>query len=212
MEQNFQTSFIPKQSVVETRAAAPRGTGIFTLVAIILFLTMTVASAGVYFYKVVTEKRIVAMENDLNLAKNRFEPAKITQLQELDKRLRAANEVLSKHIAISPIFESLQDITMKSVRFTDFTYSLSDSATPVVNVKMGGEAQGYKAVALQADLFSQARHFIDPVFSNLTLNSKGDVVFNLEFSVEPTFIDYQEALRGASEVPPEPAPLEVPLN
>lgn len=206
MEQNFQTSFIPKQTVVETREKASHGAGIFTMAAVIIFLTMVVASGGLYFYKKVTEKRIVNMENDLNLAKNRFEPSKIFQLQVLDKRLRAASEVLGKHVAVSPIFEALESITMKTVRFTNFRYTLSSDAESLVEVKMSGEGVGYRSVALQADLFSQSKYFIDPVFSNLTLNSRGNVVFDLEFAVEPSFIDYQEIVKAQS------APAIAPSN
>lgn len=198
MEKDFQTSFIPKQAVVTETAMVPRGTSLLTIISIVIFLTMVVASGGLWFYKNLTVKSIEKMNTDLDLAKNRFEPAKIVQLEVLNRRLHAASLVLSRHIAVSPIFEQLQTVTMKTVRFTRFTYTLTDGPTPKVLVSMSGEGVGYRSIALQSDLFSQNKYFIDPIFSNLTLDSKGNVRFDLDFAVEPTFVNYQATL-GAPE-------------
>ena len=53
---------------------------------------------------------------------------------------------------------------------------------------MSGLAIGYRSVALQSDLFAQNKNLIDPVFSNLTLDDKGNVLFDLEFSVDPSLL------------------------
>ena len=63
-----------------------------------------------------------------------------------------------------------------------------------VDVAMKGQAVGYRSIALQSDLFAQNKQLIDPVFSNLTLDNKGNVLFDLQFSVDPTFIDYKKML------------------
>ena len=131
------------------------------------------------------------MEDTLSLAKNRFEPSKITELQILDKRLNASSEILSKHIAISPIFQALQAITMKTVRFTKFNYDFGGDVDDKVNVKMSGAAKGYSFLALQSDLFAENKNFIEPVFSNLSLDLNGNVIFDLSFSVDPSFVDYK---------------------
>ena len=62
---------------------------------------------------------------------------------------------------------------------------------------MSGQAIGYRSIALQSDLFTtrdEGKNFIDPVFSNLTLDAKGNVLFDLEFSVDPSFVDYKQML------------------
>jgi hypothetical protein len=64
-------------------------------------------------------------------------------------------------------------------------------------VKMRGIAIGYRSVALQADLFTtkeEGKNFIDPVFSNLTLDDAGNVLFDLEFALDPDFVDYKQTL------------------
>src|SRR3989344_3107791 len=177
MEQNFQTSFIPKRPVIEERAVGSKPISIFTVVAIFALFTTLLASGGLYFYLGVLAKSIVNMQNDLDLAKNRFEPAKIAEMQVLDRRLNASTEVLSRHIAVTPIFEALQDITMKTVRYTKFDYILGTGQDRNVTVRMQGQAIGYRSIALQSDLFTENKNLIDPVFSNLSLDDKGNVVF-----------------------------------
>jgi len=134
------------------------------------------------------------MENDLELAKKRFEPTKIVQLQVVDKRLKAADEILSNHVMISPIFKALQEITMKNVSYTKFSYAFEEGKNAKILVKMNGVAVGYKSVALQSDLFAKNKYLIDPIFSNLALNDKGNVLFDLEFSVDPSFVDYKKVI------------------
>jgi len=193
MEPNFQTSFIPKKPMVEERTVASRPTSFLTVISIFIFFAVVLASGGLYFYKGIETKNIASMSNDLTLAKNRFEPSEITKLQVLDKRLRAANTILSQHIAVSPIFQALQALTLKSVRYTKFGYNFGDNNK--VDVKMSGQAVGYRSIALQSDVFGQNKYLIDPVFSNLSLDVKtGDVLFDLDFSVDPSFVDYQQML------------------
>mgnify|MGYP003392596605 CR=1 FL=1 len=195
MEQNFQTSFIPKKPMIEDRAVTARPVVSFFLIISIFILILTVvSSAGVYIYKGVVEKNIKTKQGNLDLAKNGFEPAKINQLQVLDKRLKASSQIVSKHIAISPIFSALEKVTMKTVRFTKFDYSVNDQKNNSVLVKMSGMATNYKSIALQSDLLLKNKSFINPVFSNLSLDNTGNVLFDLEFSVDPVFVDYKESL------------------
>ncbi len=198
MEQNFQTSFIPKKPILKESAVSARPVGIFFIISLFVLFTILLATGGLYFYKGILAKKITDLENTLNLAKNRFEPSKITELQVLDKRLKASSEILSKHITIIPIFNALEQITMKSVRFTKFIYNLGNEEKATIDIKMSGMAIGYQSIALQSDLFAKNKNLIDPVFSNLTLDNNGNVIFDLEFSVDPSFVNYKQALMAQS--------------
>ena len=212
MEQNFQTSFIPKKPMIEERAVASKPVSLLTIIAILIFFTVLLGTGVLYFYSGILTKNIIKMENDLSLAQNRFEPSKIVQLQVLDKRLRASSQILSKHIAISPIFKLLQSLTMKTVSYTKFNYDFSDEKNSKIVIKMSGVAVGYRSVALQSDLFSKNKYIIDPIFSNLLLDEKGNVLFDLEFSVDPNFVDYQKTTKTTKEDFVEIIPNEDLLN
>ncbi|MEK7471565.1 MAG: hypothetical protein AAB623_02875 [Patescibacteria group bacterium] len=201
MEQNFQTSFIPKKPILKENATYVRSVSIFLVISILILFTVLIATGGFYFYKGILAKKITDMENTLNLASNRFEPSKITELQNFDKRLISSSEILSKHITIIPIFNALEQLTMKSVRFTNFSYSLGEGkndADEKIDVKMSGIAIGYRSIALQSDLFAKNKNLIDPIFSNLTLDNSGNVIFDLEFSVDPSFVNYKQTLMTKS--------------
>lgn len=198
MEQNFQTSFIPKKPILNESVAYSRPVGIFFIVSLFILFTVLIATGGLYFYKGILVKKVADMENTLNLAKNRFEPSKIIELQTFDKRLRSSSEILSKHFTIIPIFNALEQITMKSVRFTKFSYELGIKDKSVISVKMSGVAIGYRSIALQSDLFAKNKNLIDSVFSNLTLDNGGNVVFDLEFLVDPSFVNYKQMLMTQS--------------
>ncbi len=198
MEQNFQTSFIPKKPMIEERAVAKRSVGFLAIASIFILFTVLLTSVALYFYKGILTKKIVDMKASLDVAKTRFEPTKITELQVLDKRLRASNELLSKHVAMTPIFKVLQDVTMKTVRYTKFSYEIEDNNSDKVAIKLSGTADGYRSIALQSDLFTKNKNLIDPVFSNLSLDDKGNVSFDLDFAVDPTLVNYKLMLSKES--------------
>lgn len=198
MEQNFQTSFIPKKPIIKEVVVSAPPIGIFMIISIFVLFTVLIATGGLYFYKEILIKKIADMENTLNLAKNRFESSKIFELKAFDKRLIASSEILAKHFTVTPIFDALEKITMKSVRFTKFSYELSNEDNPVISVKMSGVAIGYRSIALQSDLFTQNKSLIDPLFSNLTLNDNGNVIFDLNFLVDPAFVNYKQTLNDSN--------------
>lgn len=205
MEQNFQTSFIPKKPMMEERVKTPRTVNPLTVVTLFLFFAVLISSGGLFLYKDALAKNITKLENNLNLAKSRFEPSKITQLQVLNKRLDASNDILSKHIAISPIFELLQETTIKTIRYTNFSYSVDTENSGKILISMSGQSvgygsnSGYRGIALQSDILTANKNIIDPVFSNLSLDEKGHVLFDLEFSVDPDFVHYKQMLQRGGD-------------
>ena len=196
MDQNFQTSFIPKKPMVEQATIESRPMGFVMVVPIVIFLTMVLVSGGAYLYKETLTKNVTQMETDLNLAKNRFEQAEISKLKLLDRRLRSSSDILGSHMTISPIFTALEALTMKTVRYTKFSYDLGNSNKILIN--MSGQAIGYRSIALQADLFAKNKNLIDPVFSNLSLDDKGNVLFDLTFSVDQSFVNYKQVVKRES--------------
>lgn len=198
MEQNFQTSFIPKKPILKESTVSARPVSIFLIISLFVLFTVLLATGGLYFYKTIEVKNIADMDKTLSLARNRFEPTKIVELQTFDKRLRASSEILAKHVTVTPIFNALEQITMKTVRFTKFSYALGTEDKPTIEIKMSGVAIGYRSIALQSDLFAKNKNLIDPVFSNLTLDNSGNVIFDLDFSVDPAFVNYKQKLMTQS--------------
>jgi hypothetical protein len=95
---------------------------------------------------------------------------------------------------MSQFFDLLEQATLKSVRFKDFRYNASGDGRS--SIALSGEADSFAAVALQSDAFGQSRFIREPIFSNLDLDNKGNVIFDFSAFVDPSLISYT---RGVTE-------------
>ncbi len=208
MDTQFQTSFIPKAptAIESNRATAPVSVTVF--IATVIFFASLVGAGVVYFYKGSLTASVSKMHSDLDLASQAFDPDFILEMQTLDKRLNAASEVLSKHVAVSPIFAELQSATLKSIQFTKFSYGLvGEKGAEKIDVKMSGRAGRYESLALESDELAKNKYIKDPIFSNLTLDEQGNVLFDLEFYVDAHFVSFGETLSRAPQSPPAALPV-----
>lgn len=205
MDQQFQTSFIPrKPSTVPTAPVSmprtdvapqmppPRessgGGSLLGLISGIIFVGSILSAVGVYAYNMTLTKDISSMIAQVDIAKKDYQKDLIATFEATDKRFKSAKEIFSNHIMVSPIFDTLQNLTLKTISFNNFSYTFNKVGN--VEVKLSGKAQTYEAIALQSDTFSKNRFISDPVFSNLNLDEKGKISFDLFFVVDKTFVNY----------------------
>ena len=200
MEQEFQTSFIPKKPIAEERVVKKASFNFANFLGILIFLVALISAGGVYLWKATLNKKVADAKQSLKLAQDKFEIQSVQDLQTLDKRLTSGNELLENHIIMAPIFAALQQMTLQSVRFTKFAYSLSSvgNSAKTMDVKMSGAARTYNALAVQADILGKNKYFRDPIFSNLSLDDKGNILFDVQFTLDPIFLSYLENLKRTS--------------
>lgn len=165
---------------------------LFSFLALIIFIASVLLSAGMFGYKYYLKYRIDQMGADLENARATIEPETIRALTRLDNRISSTRELLIGHRAPTLLFEFLEVSTPKTVRFNDFRFSM---AAQGLKLSMRGEARGYSALALQADIFSKSNYFQNPTFSDLNLNSKGDVIFSFEAIVDPKLVSYSNLVK-----------------
>jgi hypothetical protein len=109
----------------------------------------------------------------------------------LDRRLNATVSILDEHIAVSPIFSLIEKSTLSTVQFTKFDYEMPSDATGDVKVTLTGIAPGYEAIALQNDAYASEKTIKNPKFSNLELDQRGRITFDVEFYVERGELAYE---------------------
>jgi hypothetical protein len=177
MDKEFQTSFVPKKALVEREPRSTGGGGIVNFIALIIFIASIIGAGATYFYRSSLESKVEEYKVSLQRARAAFEPSLITKLQVLDKRMRAASEILDAHVAVSPIFALLGDITLPTVRYSDFSYAFNQENKNLVDVKITGQAKGYNYIALQADLFGQNKFIRNPIFSNFTMDTSQSRIY-----------------------------------
>ena len=192
MDKNFQTSFIPKKPLAEQEVKEKFTLGIFGFVGIIIFVISTALAAGVYYYEKNLAQQLADKQASLSNARNSLESPLIDSAKVLGRRITDANEILSNHIIVSPIFEALQLNTLKTVQFNHFTYSTADVKGKIV-VQMTGVAKDYTSIALESDQLAKNKNIQNPIFSGLSLDaSNGNVTFSLTFTVNSDLVNFSK--------------------
>lgn len=190
METKFQTSFIPKQPVTDTELHGGSSASLFFLFSFILFMASLASAGAVFIYGSIVSKNIKEGDKQLTLNKNAFDPNTIKELTRLNNRINAANTLLKSHKGVSTLFQVLSQTTLKNVRFTDFNYTAADDK---ISLTMRGQAFNYETIALQAKAFTDPtlkNVFRSPIFSDLTLDSQGNVSFSFNTGIDPFLVDY----------------------
>lgn len=194
METKFQTSFIPKAPVsndfVSRRTS---GAGFLFIISFIIFIASACIAGGVYFYSKILDERIASGNNEISDNKNIFSPTIVQEYSRLNDRINASYEILKKHIAVSNLFDVLSAVTLKTVRFTNFTYT--NGGGDKITISMNGQAKHYESVALQARAFTDPtmkyrNAFKSPIFGDINADTQGNVSFNLSTSLDPSVISY----------------------
>ncbi len=189
MDSKFQQSFIPKESLVGgMNFRVGQGLGIFALIAIVIFLISVGAFGVAYFYKQSVAKEISKLDVDLARTREIFQPATIAEFKKLSNRLSVADKLLNNHPALSRVFDVLGEATLQSVYFNSFYLAGADKG---FSLALKGVARNFSSVALQSDILGKNQAIKNPIFSNLNLDQKGNVVFDVTASVDSSLLSYK---------------------
>ncbi len=210
MDPKFQSSFIPKGPVASPASftTPKKSGGLFGFIASVIFFIAVAISAGLFGYEKYLLSSIAQRGDDLKQAKEALNPDLIKDLLKLNSRINSTEDILSKHTVLSPLFDFLESSTYKSVRYTSFKFSNDKELT----ISMGGQARGYAAVALQADTLSRSKYIKNPVFSDLLLDDKGNVLFSFKATLNPDIISYKRQIEsGELEINKTPVKVSTPV-
>jgi hypothetical protein len=205
MDPQVQASFIPKKSL-DISASRSRGTfGLFTLIALLVFIASIVAAGASFAYTRYLNSAIASKSQSLTLAEGAFDPSVIQDLLRLDNRLNQSKQLLANHVAVSGIFALLAAQTIGQVSFNSFQYTLNSDGT--AGITMSGVANSFATVALQSDQFSADTMLKNVVFSGITVEPNGQVSFTVTADADPSVISYSNTLNASNSATPIlPAP------
>lgn len=198
MEQKVNTSFIPKKSL-KAATQRPKGSsiGVFFLLTLIIFIGVLALAIGVFLYQQFLVQNIDRKEASLERASAAFEPALIAEISRLDTRLQSAQDIIDNHMSVTAFFKLLEVSTLASVRFEDLDYRVGEGGR--ISISMKGKALNFSSVALQSDIFGKNKFIREPIFSNLNLDQKGDVVFNFSAFIDPRLLSYRNTREPSSQ-------------
>lgn len=196
MDKEFKTTFIPKKQlskVRNTNIRSKKKNSLLALLAWLLFITALISIAAVYIYKINISSGMNKKIDSINTAEKAFEPTVILELKKLDIRLRAATDLLDKHIALSDFLSSFGESTLPNLSFSDFSFTYNDVAS---EISMSGQSRGYLPIAQQSDIFEKNQYIQNPVFSDFALDDTGMVTFSLNFTLNPELITYGRKIKN----------------
>ncbi|MEK7478257.1 MAG: PilN domain-containing protein [Patescibacteria group bacterium] len=212
MDNLIQTSFIPKQVVTAKPPPVNSGgaIGLFSVLSFIVLLLSVLFAGGTYAYKMMLQNEIYSpcqeigssiqpntdpsitgatidrqcgLSESLTVERDRLQSSRLEQMAKLDYKMKKATAVLDRHLTMIPLFNLLSQYTLKTVRFTRL--DIKD-----VSINLEGIASSYEDVAVQEKDLNNAKGIINPVFSDLNLNNRGDVTFKLSFQAAPSILKY----------------------
>ena len=223
MESNIKSSFIPRDTVTPGRSprrySGSGGADLLVLFSIVLLVASMALGVGVFLYVKFLESSLTNKAEQLSRAQASFEPALIAELNRLDDRMKAGEEILELHFAPSALFHILEQLTLSTISFQKLTFDAMDGNK--LTLEMDGIARSVNSIALQSDLFGKHGAIVSPIFSNINRDQIG-VRFTVGADVNPSALRYATLIREAAAAgggdglipagpPPDVQPDSIPL-
>lgn len=171
------TSFVPKQPVRPGTQFSHSGTNVFLTIAIVI-LGVSILSAGATFgyeqYLLsVREKKSAEVKN----AQAQIDSSTVEEFIRTRDRFTAAKGLLDSHVAVSNFFDTLETLTLQTVRFNSLSFNLAEDRS--AEIRMDGVARTFNALAAQSSAFANEKRIKRAIFSGITVNENKTVSFSL---------------------------------
>jgi hypothetical protein len=192
MQPTFQTSFIPKKSIINDPVHSSnvvRDVSIVSTISSIIFVVSLVTFCSLFLYKIILLKQIAKADEDLKKARSAFQIEKIQELVDTNSRILSTKRLLNTHVSTSKLLDLMQNLTVKKVRLTKLTYSTQNN---IPTLSMEGESQTYNAIVEQSNIFSQNKYIVNPLFGDFTLQDNGYVKITFTSGIDTAAISYRD--------------------
>jgi hypothetical protein len=134
-------SFIPKQGPVrKVRKTASRQVHLLTMVSYVLFVSVLVASAGIFLYNRHLNKQLDNNVQNLGSAIGGFSEADMETVRGFNIRLHQAQGRLNNSVSIASIFDSLEEATLKSAQITELSIRRDNDTQVLVSAKVNTDS------------------------------------------------------------------------
>lgn len=139
-----------------------------------MFLVAALFTGGLFLFRNFALNNLNNQKSVLQKLEIEFEPKTVAELERVSRAIASAQDILRKHARLSFVFKLIEDNTLNSVNFSNFSYS-ADKNTAALS----GEAASYGDVSLQANIFESLQEAASATFGSLALKDTGNVSFAL---------------------------------
>ena len=193
------TSFVPKQSVPQNARRFSGSGGVIMVIASIVLGIAVAAALGTFAYEFYLKQTLAERKAELKEAEAKISEDTVEEFVRLRDRFSSAEILINNHVAFSQFFETLEELTLASVRFSSLVAVVEEDRT--VKVEMEGTARNFNALAAQSAAFAGEKNIKRAIFSGITLNEAGALEFTLSAELDPRMV-----LMEVGELPAAPAP------
>lgn len=196
------TSFVPKQPVQPTRRPSSGGSNVLLIISLVILAVAIAASVAAFGY----ERYLMSVQErkaaELAEAQERISEDTVEEFVRLRDRALAAQNLLNEHVAISRFLDTLENITLQTVRFDSL--KLAVDTDRVTDIEMSGTARTFNALAVQSAAFAGEKRIKRAIFSDISVNEGGSVSFLMTAELDPRLV--------LMEGTPTPAPSSLPAE
>jgi hypothetical protein len=205
MDNQIKTSFIPRKAIdvnvnAQQGARIPVkkvGRTIFSLIATLIFLTSIAGAVLVTVWQIKLNANIVNQVNIMKESKKKIDEKFVQEASRLNNRIESSQSMLANHVAPSEIYTLLQDYTLQTVSFSQFSFI--DNQDGTIDVRGSGEAKRYESIILQSDAFGKSGYLRNVIFTNLSPGGRNDNIgFSFEATLDPKLIFYKNTLTSSN--------------
>ncbi len=201
MEPKFNTSFIPKKSL-QADVSGSKGTSKYThrrtiygpgfFLMLLIFTITVVVALGVFGYTKILIRDIEGKIAKMEEQKNSFDLNSVNMLTEFDTKIRSAKKILASHVAVSGLFDLLENITLKKVQYTELVYNGFPNEVPTITVT--GVSDGFQNIALQTEQYRKDTSLLNPVVNDLEKKENMTIDFSVDMEADRRLTSFSSFL------------------
>lgn len=183
------TAFIPRKSVTDVSLSGSSRASIVSLVIVAFFVICCIIGAAVFAYDMLLTNTIEKRQEALTKFQEELKQPIVKEIKTVAARLDSAENRLKNHMAFSQVFDKLNEITLRNVRWRSFRFEFQSNT---ILLTLDGEAKTFASVALQADEFNKQPLFVSPIISNLNAGSDASAGarFSFRSTINPSLLSY----------------------
>lgn len=194
MDPKFQSSFIPKASVVGDNKPKEK-LGLWGVVSALVFTASILFLGGVYAYKKMTLSAVSSIQADITKEQQTMDTTAINNIISFDSKIKSIRNLINNHVAVSQYFKLLENNTISDVQFLSARYNMVGGD---ISIDMKGKASGYATIANQEAVLLKNKDIISPVFDGFGLDTEGGVNFNLKFKIKDSSVKFSNLVQSST--------------
>ena len=181
---------------------APRRVGrtIFSIIGTFVFIGTLAVYGAMFAWQFKLNAQISSQTASLRKAKEEFDERFIQEASRLNTRIVEGGSIIGNHVSPSAIYGLLQEYTLQTISFSNFSFS--DNLDGTLTVRGSGQAARYESIVLQSDAFGKSGYLRNVIFTDLQATQDNAAIgFSFEATLDPRLILYRNSLPDVTQQP-----------